>query len=181
MKRVMSTFWPMLLFCLTTCAQAQDRVALGISMSDQPGDQGAGALVTNVSVASPAAQAGLVPGDRIVAIDRQSVSSYIDVQRIVAASAPGSQLSVDVLRGTMRISVTVALSSAGQVFPASLASVKTSAWVYPLLQCDASGGGCVKVYYQSHHHRHFNQSYSCGRSYCGGYGYGHHGCHGACR
>ena len=179
MKRVMSLLGAVVLSFVTTCAQGQDRAALGISMSDQSGDNGAGALVTNVSVASPAAQAGLVPGDRIVAIDGQSVSSYNDVQRIVSASAPGSRLSVDVLRGTMRISVTAALSSAAQVFPASYASVKTSAWGYPLQQCDASG--CVQVYYPPHNHRHFNQPYSCGRSYCGGYGYGHHGCQGGCR
>jgi predicted metalloprotease with PDZ domain len=174
MKRVMSSLGALLLIFVTTSVQAQDRAALGVSMSDQPGDNTAGALVTNVSAGSPAAQAGLIPGDRIVAINRQPVSSYSDVMRIVGASAAGSQINVETMRGTSPYSASVTLGGARQVFPASLASVTTSAWSYPALPCNASTG-CVQYYYRPHHHRY----YSYGRSYCGGHR--HHGCYSACR
>jgi membrane-associated protease RseP (regulator of RpoE activity) len=177
MKRIMCLLGAALLLFVTASAQAQERAALGVSLSDQPADNAAGALVTSVSAGSPAAQAGLMPGDRIVALNRETVSSCNDVLRIVGANVPGSQVSVDVMRGTTRISMSTTLGAASQVFPGELVSARTSTLGYQPLQCNASGGGCVRYYYRPHHHWSCNRSSSCG----GGYRHWHHGCHSGCR
>jgi membrane-associated protease RseP (regulator of RpoE activity) len=55
---------------------------------------------------APAAQAGLVPGDRILAIDGQPILEYADASRIISAAA-GEELRFEVLRDGETITVAV--------------------------------------------------------------------------
>jgi membrane-associated protease RseP (regulator of RpoE activity) len=55
---------------------------------------------------APAAQAGLVPGDRILAIDGEPIVEYADASQIISASA-GRELRFEVLRDGATITVAV--------------------------------------------------------------------------
>ena len=55
-------------------------------------------VVGTVTENSPAAAAGILPGDRIVAVDGSGVESFEQLQSLVAPR-PGEQLQVTVLRG----------------------------------------------------------------------------------
>lgn len=94
----------------TTVAGVSQCVVAASEQRDacEPGDQPA-----------PAAQAGIVPGDRIVSIDGTPVSAFDDVLRIVQQSA-GTQLSVVIERdGTQQ---TLALTPALTERPALTAN-----------------------------------------------------------
>jgi serine protease Do len=68
----------------------------------------AGAVVTHVEAGSPAAAAGIRPGDLITAIAGRPVGSPLDVAAIVRTMRPGTRVSVDVWRhGTSRRVVAV--------------------------------------------------------------------------
>lgn len=64
------------------------------------------AYVEKVVAGSPAEKAGFQPGDKIVAIDGESVESFDDLQRIVAPSA-GHELTFSVERGSERLDLKV--------------------------------------------------------------------------
>ena len=68
-----------------------------------------GALVSEVVVASPAAAAGLKPGDVIVAVDGQPVAEARDLPRLVAGRPVGSAAQVTFLRGGKRQTVRLVL------------------------------------------------------------------------
>jgi serine protease Do len=84
------------------------RAILGISITDmRPEDAQAaglkeirGALVGGGSPgqASPAEQAGIEPGDVIVAIDGTSIDRVAQLQRVVRLHKPGETVTVDVMR-----------------------------------------------------------------------------------
>ena len=57
-----------------------------------------GILVSGVLEGGPADQAGIQPGDLIIRLDRQEVSGSHDMLKKVAAKAPGSPLSVSLIR-----------------------------------------------------------------------------------
>jgi regulator of sigma E protease len=60
--------------------------------------------VEAVQSGSAAAQAGIMPGDKIVAVSGEAIDSFDDLQRIVMLNA-GSDLSLTVLRGDKRIAL----------------------------------------------------------------------------
>ena len=64
------------------------------------------AVVGEVVAGSAAASAGLMPGDRIAAIDGAPISRFEELQRIVSA-APGRQLALTLRRGDETLSVPV--------------------------------------------------------------------------
>jgi serine protease Do len=68
-----------------------------------------GALITEVVPGSPAARAGVHPGDVIVTIDGQGVQSGRDVSLVVADAKPGSPLRLGLLREGRRIALDVRL------------------------------------------------------------------------
>jgi putative serine protease PepD len=77
--------------------KAIKRPYLGVSTSDPT--TGSGALVARVVAGGPAADAGLRPGDRIVAIAGKTITQSADVAGAVIAKQPGDQIAVKVRRG----------------------------------------------------------------------------------
>ncbi len=68
-----------------------------------------GALISEVIAGTPAEEAGLAPGDIVVAIDGESVESSIEFRRRIAALEPGTRVSLDLIRGGERRDVDVEL------------------------------------------------------------------------
>lgn len=68
---------------------------LGVICQD---DNGAGAMVMSVLAGSPAAAAGLEPGDVLAAVDAHQVSSLADLQARLYVSQPGAVMDLTVLR-----------------------------------------------------------------------------------
>jgi membrane-associated protease RseP (regulator of RpoE activity) len=69
---------------------------LGVTADDRP--EG-GVLIVNVTAASPAAQAGLLAGDVIVAIDGQPVRTMDDMAQRMAGKGAGARLAFTINRG----------------------------------------------------------------------------------
>jgi serine protease DegS len=66
-----------------------------------------GVVVTNLYVGSPAADAGLRPGDLLLQINGQEVASSQDATAKVASLQPGGKISVRGLRGTEEFAVEI--------------------------------------------------------------------------
>lgn len=127
---------------VTARAPAQDRPALGITLDDDTnGKASAGVVITNVVAGGPAAQAGLLAGDRITAIDKKPVSSSADVIKIIASSSVNKQIVLDVTRGPWRASLSATLGEMDQVFraPPPTPAVTTTSYYQetPSYQYDA--------------------------------------------
>jgi serine protease Do len=73
-------------------------------------DEPRGAVVTEVVEGSPAARAGLKQGDVIVAFENRPVRTPRDLTRTVAATAPGTKVSVEVAGAQGRRTVAATLS-----------------------------------------------------------------------
>jgi putative serine protease PepD len=82
---------------------------LGVTMGEPTGGQD-GALVQEVAPGSPAAKAGLRPGDLVVAIDGQSVADYGELGARIRAHKPGDQVTLKVVRGGSETTITATLS-----------------------------------------------------------------------
>jgi S1-C subfamily serine protease len=59
---------------------------------------GSGALITSVVADSPAEQAGLQEGDRIVAVDGQEVNDENSLADLIGAHTPGDQVTLEIER-----------------------------------------------------------------------------------
>jgi len=68
-----------------------------------------GALVTSVVTGTPADEAGLLPGDVIIAVDGQKVTTADDVILAIRAHLIGDMMEITYLRGTDEITVTAIL------------------------------------------------------------------------
>jgi len=66
-----------------------------------------GVVIANLYAGSPAQEAGLKPGDLLLAIDRAGVKSADDARVSIARMKPGSTLTVRVLRGTKTLTLSV--------------------------------------------------------------------------
>jgi putative serine protease PepD len=82
---------------------------LGVTMGEPTGGQD-GALVQEVAPGSPAAKAGLRPGDLVVAIDGQSVADYGELGARIRAHKPGDKVTLKVVRGGNETTVTASLT-----------------------------------------------------------------------
>ncbi len=66
-----------------------------------------GVVIANLYAGSPAQQAGLKPGDLLLAIGQAAVKSANDARVSIARMKPGSTITVRVLRGTKTLTLTV--------------------------------------------------------------------------
>jgi predicted metalloprotease with PDZ domain len=85
---------------------AHERAALGVTLGNS---SAAGVQIAGVMPNSPAAEAGLRPGDLLLALDDVPVRSTGDVINLVAGHAPNDRVRLNVdrrgLRGTLRASL----------------------------------------------------------------------------
>jgi S1-C subfamily serine protease len=66
-----------------------------------------GVTVASVEPTSPAAQAGLRPGDVIVGFEGQPIAGIDDLQRLLTADRVGARLTITVLRGTEKLDLPI--------------------------------------------------------------------------
>ncbi len=74
---------------------------LGVVLGE--GKEGEGVRIEQVTPQSPAAAAGMKPGDQLVKIDSTDLSSPAALQDILAEKRPGDPLSVAIRRGTEQL------------------------------------------------------------------------------
>lgn len=74
-------------------------------------DQAIGVLVRDVSVAGPAADAGIRRGDLIVKVQGTDIDTFERLLRVVGTLGPGDKVSIDVLRAGARKTVEMTLAS----------------------------------------------------------------------
>ena len=73
-------------------------------------DEGAGIILTKVIENGPAAQAGLLPGDVVLAINGEPVRSRQQALLIVAALEPGNRVELETWRNGQRFTSTLAVA-----------------------------------------------------------------------
>ncbi len=87
-----------------------ERGWLGLSVQEA-GEGGVKApIVVDVFDGSPAARAGLRPGDRVTAIGGRPVQRYQQILRKVALQQPGATLKIEVMRGGKALELTATLA-----------------------------------------------------------------------
>jgi putative serine protease PepD len=74
------------------------RAALGVSGSAPPTRWATGGVLVALQPGGAAANAGIVAGDVITALDNQPVGSLADLQSVLASLAPGTTVPVTVFR-----------------------------------------------------------------------------------
>ncbi|WP_224242686.1 trypsin-like peptidase domain-containing protein [Hyalangium gracile] len=92
-----------------------ERGWLGVDIDDAyPGtdarNDGRALVVKDVYRKSPAAKAGLRPGDRLLAVNGKAMASYQQLLRKVALMAPGTETKLTLMRGSETREVSVTLS-----------------------------------------------------------------------
>ena len=70
-----------------------------------------GGLVAEVEPGAAAARAGIRPGDVIIAVNGTSIRHADELPRMVARHAPGSQVTITVLRGKQRLDLATTLDA----------------------------------------------------------------------
>jgi serine protease Do len=98
-----------------------ERGWLGVNIDDaRPGDDGRFLVVKDVYRRSPAANAGIRPGDRVLAVNGKPIGSYLQLLRKVALLAPGSETKLTLLREgqTQEVAVTLAARPAPETLQA---------------------------------------------------------------
>lgn len=68
-----------------------------------------GAFVGRVAPSSPAERVGIRPGDIVVEANLRPVNNAADLERALEGLAPGSRLSLEVMRGEKRLRIEVSL------------------------------------------------------------------------
>ena len=95
---------------LRTGEEAAPSAFLGVTSTDPAGRE-AGAELVSVQPGSPAADAGLQPGDRIISVDGEDVGGSADLVRLVQSHKPGDRVTVVIVRDGDERSVEVTLGS----------------------------------------------------------------------
>ena len=73
----------------------------------------ASALVQSVESDSPAAQAGILPGDLIVEFDGRELARFEDLKKLVADCEPGESVTVQIKRGESQIETALKIGQRG--------------------------------------------------------------------
>lgn len=90
-----------------------DRPVMGFSVE---GSGRGGVLVGEVAPGSPAAKAGLRPGDVVRTIEGRPIRSFNDLQRLLVDRRPGHEVTVSYLRGNRVIHRTMKLVRLADVY-----------------------------------------------------------------
>ncbi len=80
----------------------------GLKVAELPGQEGV--RVEAVEEGSPAAQAGVQPGDRITAVGSEKIRLALDFYRMFLEAKPGQQVPLLIQRGSQTQQLTVALA-----------------------------------------------------------------------
>ena len=92
------------------------RAVLGVTMTEQQAvsldssSSRAYVIVTAVSENSPAAEAGIQPGDIILSIDDQEVTSAASLKSYIRSCSVGDSVQLVLLRGNNTVTVTATLA-----------------------------------------------------------------------
>jgi len=78
--------------------KAPPRVAFLGVVGGMPTEAAPGAIVTEVRVGSPAAAAGLMKGDRIIAMDNQPITGFAELATAVRKHVPGDTVTIRYVR-----------------------------------------------------------------------------------
>lgn len=89
--------------------QARDEGYLGIELADRD-DGGQGALIVEVQAGFPAADAGLVGGDIVIAVDGAAIDGAAGLIAAIRDQEPGDATEITVLRDGEPITVTATLT-----------------------------------------------------------------------
>lgn len=98
-----------------------ERGWLGVTIDNElPVEDGRSLMVKEVYRRSPAANAGIRPGDRVVAVNGKPIGSYLQLLRKVALLAPGTETKLTLMRGaeTKEVAVTLAARPAQETLQA---------------------------------------------------------------
>jgi len=82
---------------------------LGVTLAAAEGEGGEGARIARVFEGTPAAEAGLVPDDVLLAIGEREVDGPDAVPRIIGLSPPGTELTLQIRRGEEILSAPVVI------------------------------------------------------------------------
>lgn len=74
-------------------------------------DKAEGVLITNVTADTPAAKAGLTRGDVVLSVDGIQVKDPRELTRMIATEAPGSNVTLGLLRAGKSLEATVTLGT----------------------------------------------------------------------
>ena len=85
---------------------------LGAALDSRPDAEPSGAVVRGVAEASPAARAGLMEGDVIVALQARAIRRPDELVQQVRAAAAGSRVRLSLLRNGKPLALTVVLAQA---------------------------------------------------------------------
>lgn len=85
--------------------QKSPRAIIGVRLATE-GNQ---VVVSNVNADSPAAQAGMQPGDVVVEVDSTPLTAATQLQNHIAGKMPGDIINLNILRNGMTIKVSVRL------------------------------------------------------------------------
>jgi serine protease Do len=88
-----------------------ERGWLGVNIQEIGEAPNKAAVVTEVFKASPAAKAGLQPGDKVVGVGGHQVESYAQLLRRIALLAPGTTIKITLQRGKTNIDAWTTLTS----------------------------------------------------------------------
>jgi S1-C subfamily serine protease len=85
-------------------------VTLGDSVVDSQGESTARANVLGVFRGGPAAQAGVLPGDLIVAVNNRPIATAHELQLLVGVMTPGQEITLTLERSNRKLEVELVLS-----------------------------------------------------------------------
>jgi putative serine protease PepD len=85
---------------------------LGVQLA--PSEDGAGVRIAGLAAGSPAARAGLRPGDTVTALDGHAVADASELASAIGARRPGDDVRLTVERGGARETVAVTLGTQPQ-------------------------------------------------------------------
>lgn len=126
---------------------------LGVELQPGSGSGMPEVSIRAVAPGSPAAAAGLQPGDVILSIQGQPVTMPEEVVDLVRAAAPGSQIEMEVLRGSKAVRLRITLGDAPAAASMPPGSPSMGAGMTPLARGNLglSPGGVAVTAKQSAH------------------------------